>query len=132
MTDRGKKILKFEYFNKKKSFFSEIKSIFHNYLKHVSTIFYQIFIFHKMIALSKLWKMFLISTKKLFSLSRYSVFCVSVFHSFSPCQPLLQGLIKDKSWNLWRRQLSEEERILLNILRRKKGKTLKLCPSIEY
>ena len=55
----------------------------------VSTIFYQIFISHQMIALSKLWKMFFISFKKLFSFSRYSDFCISIFPSFSPCQPLL-------------------------------------------
>ena len=77
MTDRGKKILKLEYFKKKKSFFDEIKSIFHNYLKHVSTIFYQIFIFHKMIALSKLWKMFLISSKKF----RFLYFHLPLFFS---------------------------------------------------
>ena len=65
--------------------------------KVVSPIFYQIFIFHQMISLSKLWKMFFISFKKLFSFSRYLGFCISVFHSFSPCQPLPQGLIKDKS-----------------------------------
>ena len=35
-------------------------------LKLVSTIFYQIVIFHQMIALQKLWKMFFISSKKLF------------------------------------------------------------------
>ena len=35
--------------------------------KLVSAIFYQVFVFHQMIALQKLWKMFLISSKKLFS-----------------------------------------------------------------
>ena len=39
-------------------------------LKLVSAIFYQIFIFHQMIALQKLWKMFSISSKKLFSFFR--------------------------------------------------------------
>ena len=52
----------------------------------VSTIFYQIFIFHQMIALQKLWKMFFISSKKLFSFLRYLNFCVFVFPSFFPCQ----------------------------------------------
>ena len=51
--------------------------------------FYQIFIFNQMIALPKLWKMFFISSKKLFSFSRYSNFCICVFPSFSPCQPLV-------------------------------------------
>ena len=45
-------------------------------LKLVSAIFYKIFIFHQMIALQKLWKMFFISSKKLFSFSRYSNFCI--------------------------------------------------------
>ena len=49
-------------------------------LKLVSAIFYQIFISHQMIALS---------SKKLFSFSRYSSFCISIFSSFSTCQPLL-------------------------------------------
>ena len=43
-----------------------------------------------MVALQKLWKMFFISSKKLFSFSRYSNFCISTFPSFSPCQPLLE------------------------------------------
>ena len=59
-------------------------------LKHVSAILYQIFIYHQMIALQKLWKMFFISFKKLFLLSRYSDFCIFVFPSFAPCQPLLK------------------------------------------
>ena len=57
-------------------------------VKLASAIFYQIFISHQMIALQKLWKMLFISSKKLFSFSIYSNFCISVFPSFSPCQPL--------------------------------------------
>ena len=38
---------------------------------------------------SKTMKIFFISSKKLFSFSRYSNFCISVFPFFSPCQPLL-------------------------------------------
>ena len=59
-------------------------------LKLVSAIFYEIFILHQTIGLQKLWKMFFISSKKLFSFSRYSNFCISTFPSFSPCQPLLE------------------------------------------
>ena len=58
-------------------------------LKLVSAIFYHSFIFHQMIALQKLWKMFFLSSEKLFSFSRYSNFCIFVFPSFSPCQLLL-------------------------------------------
>ena len=47
------------------------------------SIFYQIFIFHQMIAFQKLWKMFFISSKKLFSFSRYSIFCIFIFPLFS-------------------------------------------------
>ena len=64
------------------------------FLRVVSAIFYQIFIFYQMIALQKLWKMFLISSKKPFSLSRYSNFCISVFPSVYPCQLLLWRLIQ--------------------------------------
>ena len=45
--------------------------------------------FHQMIALQKLWKIIFISSKKLNSFSRYSNFCIFVFPSFFPCQPLL-------------------------------------------
>ena len=40
--------------------------------------------YHQMIALQKIWKMFFISSKKLFLFSRYSMFCIFVFPSFSP------------------------------------------------
>ena len=64
------------------------KRPFHN-LKLVSTIFIKFLFFHQKIALQKLWKMLFISSKKLFSFSRYSIFCISVFPSFSTCRPLL-------------------------------------------
>ena len=38
--------------------------------------------FHEIIVLQKLWKMLFISSKQLFSFSRYSIFC-SFFHFFS-------------------------------------------------
>ena len=50
-------------------------------LKLVSTIFYQIFIFSPNDNHSKTMKMFFISSKKLFSFSRYSHFCI-FFPSF--------------------------------------------------
>ena len=43
--------------------------------------------FHQMKTLQKLWKMFLLSSKKLFSFSRHSNFCISIFPSFLSCQP---------------------------------------------
>ena len=52
-------------------------------LKLVSNIFYQIFVFPPNVALQKLRKMFFISSKKLFSFSRYSNFCI-----FFPSFPL--------------------------------------------
>ena len=54
-------------------------------LKLVSTTFYQIFIFHQIIAFRKLWKMFFILSKKLFSFSRYSNLSIFVFPSFFLC-----------------------------------------------
>ena len=50
-------------------------------LKLVSAIFIKFLFFHQMIALQKLWKMLFISSKKLFSFSRYSFF---YFCSFLP------------------------------------------------
>ena len=67
---------------------------FAKFLKLVSAIFYWIFFSHQMIALQKLWKMFIISSKKLFSFSRYSDFCISIFPSFSTCQPFFRGWSK--------------------------------------
>ena len=48
--------------------------------------FHQIFIFHQMIVLQKLWKMLFISSKMLFSFSRYSIFCIFVLPYFSTCR----------------------------------------------
>ena len=45
--------------------------------------------FHQMIPLQKLWKMFFISSKKLFSFSRYSDFCI--FSSSFPHFPDSKG-----------------------------------------
>ena len=58
------------------------------YLRLVPATLYQIFIFHQMLALQNLWKMFFISSKKLFVFSRYSnfVFLSSpLFFSASHC-----------------------------------------------
>ena len=60
------------------------------------------FFFHQMIALEKLWKVFFISSKKLFSFLRYSSFsiCSLPFHTFQ--------IQKDKcKWNnLWCHELT--------------------------
>ena len=58
--------------------------LINNSLKLVSAIFYQIFIFHQIIALQKLWKKSFISSKKLFSFSRYSNYWIFIFPSFFP------------------------------------------------
>ena len=44
-------------------------------LKLVCAVFYQFLFFRQVIALRKLWKMFFISSKRLFSFPRYSNFC---------------------------------------------------------
>ena len=63
-------------------------------LKLVPAIFYQIFISHQMIAPQKIWKMFFISSKKLFPFSRYSGFCIFIFSSFSPANHCFKGWSK--------------------------------------
>ena len=63
-------------------------------LKLVCTIFYQVLIFHQMITLQKLWKMFFISPKKLFLFSRYSNFCIFVFPSFFSVSHCFRGWFK--------------------------------------
>ena len=42
----------------------------------------------------KLWKMFLISSEKLFLFSRYSNFCIFVFFSFFPFSSCFRGWLK--------------------------------------
>ena len=49
----------------------------------------------QMIALQKLWKVFFISSKKLFSFLRYWHFYIFVFPSFSSCQPLINLKVYD-------------------------------------
>ena len=60
----------------------------------MSAIFYQVFIFHQMIELQKLWKMFFISSKKLFSFSRYSNFCIFLFLYFFSVSHCFRGWFK--------------------------------------
>ena len=54
----------------------------------MSAIFIRFLFFHQVIVLQKLWKMIFISSKKLFSFSRYSNFCISVLPFFSNCRPV--------------------------------------------
>ena len=63
-------------------------------LKLVSTIFYQSFISHQMIALQKLWKMFSISSKTPFFFSKYLDFCFFIFPSFPPVSHCFRGWSK--------------------------------------
>ena len=57
---------------------------FWSLLKLVCALFYQIVIFHQRIALQNLWKVFLISSKNLFSFWRYLFFYIFLFPSFLP------------------------------------------------
>ena len=52
-------------------------------------LFFIKFLFHQMVALLRIWKMF-ISSKKLFSFSRYSNFCISIpkITSANLCKPI--------------------------------------------
>ena len=104
-------------------------------LKLVSAIFYQIFICAPNDSPSKTMKnakMF-ISSKKLFSFSRYLNFCISFLPSFSLWRPLLRG------WSKINLKAYDDvncpgtwSEILLDIMRRKKGMTLKLYLLIEH
>ena len=67
----------------------KLSSKFNNKDIRTMPLAYQIFISLQMRALQKLWKILFISSKKLSSFSRYSNFCISIFPSFSACQPLL-------------------------------------------
>ena len=58
-------------------------SCFFHFRACVRYFFIKFLFFHQMIALQKRWKMFFISSKKLFSFTRYSDFCnFSSFHTF--------------------------------------------------
>ena len=52
--------------------------------------------FHQIIVLTKLWKMLFVSSKKLFSFSRYSKFCISIFPSFFYLPLLYKMIVEDK------------------------------------
>ena len=104
------------------------------FTKNYFTIFFflvfKVF-FHQMIALNKMRKMLFITSKKLFSILGYSIFCIS-FPFFSSCQPLPRRWSKI-SQSLWRHRLGKQEfkNTLFDILRRKKGLILKLGQLIE-
>ena len=68
--------------------------LFRKELKACVCYFLSLYIFHQMIALQKLWKMFFIWSKKLFSFSRYSNFCIFVFPSFFPVSHCLRAWSK--------------------------------------
>ena len=65
------------------------------WLKLVPAIYYQIFIFHQMIAPQKVWKMFFISSKTFFSFLRYSNFSIFVFPLFFPVSYCFRGWSKE-------------------------------------
>ena len=81
----------------------------------MSATFYQIFIFHQMIALQNLWKMFFISTKKLFSFSRHSNFCIFVFPSFFSVSHCFRGWSK-KSLKVYEAISSLNKNLITNFV----------------
>ena len=73
------------FLNKNRYFKSRlVKGLKNVVLKLVSAIFIKFLFLHQMIALQKLWKMFFFLSKKLFSFSKYSNFCISVLPFFLP------------------------------------------------
>ena len=65
-----------------------------NSSKLVSALFFINFSFSPNIALQKLWKMFFFFSKKLFSFSRFSNFCIFIFPLFFPVSHCLRGWFK--------------------------------------
>ena len=101
----------------------------------MSAIFYHFFIFHQAIALQKLWKMFfLFHLKSFFRSQDIQVFVFPssplflrvshCFRAWSKINLQVYNVISCLNMNL--------KNILFDILRMKKGMTLKLCPLIEY
>ena len=72
----------------------KIHFLFNQKIHLVPAILYQIFILHQMIALQKLWNFFFISSKKLFSFSRYSNFLFLSSRFFSPVSHCLEAWSK--------------------------------------
>ena len=64
------------------------------YLKLVSAVFYQIFIFHQMIALQKLWKCFLFHLKSSFRSRDIQVFIFPSSPLFLPVSHCFRGWSK--------------------------------------
>ena len=67
-------------------------------VKLASTTFWQIFIFHQMIALQKLWKIIFISSKKLFLFRDIQIFVFPSFPLFLPVSVIALEL--DPRWIL--------------------------------
>ena len=59
----------------------------------------------KWYSLKKLWKTLVISSKKLSSFSRYLMFYISLFPTFSSCPTFLEKMIEDKSSNYLQKNL---------------------------
>ena len=75
--------------------FNELgKRIGGHQLKACVRYFFSNFYFSPNDILQKLWKMFFISSKKPFSFSRYSSFCISTFPSFLPVSHCFRGWSK--------------------------------------
>ena len=89
---------------------------------------------HQMIALQKLWKMLFISSKKLFSFLRYLNFAFPSFPLFLPVNHCFRGWLKINLKvcdiiNCLNKNLVTH--FFFDILRRKKGITLKLYPLVR-
>ena len=85
-------------------------------------LFFIKFLFHQMVALLRIWKMF-ISSKKLFSFSRYSNFCISIpkITSANLCKPIQDivnystSICPFETWKVWKgREYLENEKSFLD------------------
>ena len=69
--------------------------------------------------------MLLLTSRKVFPVSRYSNFSISIFPSFFPCQPLLEKVI-EINLKIYDVVKWLKKHTLFDILRRKEGLILKL------
>ena len=136
------------------SSFTDIVKVFFVLFKACVRYFLSNFYSHQIITFQKLWKMFFISSKKLFSFSRYSDFCIFIFPSFpslSHCFRCLskinlkvydvinclnENLVTHFVWYLEKEKRYEIETLSIDRVLNKGhfyGKVMqKMCTKIEY
>ena len=110
-------------------FKSKIIFLLSHVLKLVSAIFIKFLFFHQMIPLQKLWKiLFLFHEKSSFRSRDNQVFVFLSFPLFLPVGYCFKGWSKINLNDVINCLNKNSIHILFDILRKKQGMTLKLCP----